>query len=216
MKSAIVDAGISVEGDSETLPARFSFKNSGTSPLQLHKVIPACGCTKIIRYDSLVMPGKSGTIDAEMNLKNFAPGPLSKVITIFSNADNDSILRVAIKATVRSIIEISEPYITINGSDSARKSFYILSKKDDIAIVGVSFKKDAYGNSKNPVAWQEDVPIVVNYQWMPVDTIRDDGYKVYRLTLLLPRLKESMLGFFLILTNHPKKPEIFLRGTMLK
>lgn len=215
MKSLIVDAGTSVEGLNEILPARFSFKNNGTSPLQLQRIIPACGCTKITAYDSLVMPGKSGSISAEMNLKDFSAGMHSKVITVFSNADNDSILRIAVKATVRSIIEISVPYVTINRADSAWKSFFVLSKKDDLTIEGVSFKKDPYGNSKNPSAWQEDVPLIVKYRWALVDSIRSDGYKVFQLTLFMPHIAESLLGFFKIETNHPKKPELFLRGTML-
>ncbi|HEX2956950.1 MAG TPA: hypothetical protein VHO70_08955, partial [Chitinispirillaceae bacterium] len=33
LKSLIVDAGTTVEGTSETLKFRFTFKNSGTSPL---------------------------------------------------------------------------------------------------------------------------------------------------------------------------------------
>lgn len=215
MKSSIVDAGTSVEGFNEILPARFSFKNNGTSPLEIHRIIPACGCTKITSYDSLVMPGKSGSINTEMNLKDFSAGQHSKVITVFSNADNDTILRIAVKATVRSIIELSVPYVTINRADSAWKSFFVLSKKEDITIEGVSFKKDPYGNLKNPSAWQEDVPLIVKYRWAPVDSIRSDGYKVFQLTLFMPRINESLLGFFRIETSHPKKPEIFLRGTML-
>ncbi|MBN1604255.1 MAG: DUF1573 domain-containing protein [Chitinispirillaceae bacterium] len=215
MKSLIVDAGTSVEDVNELLPARFSFKNNGTSPLQIQRIIPACGCTKITAYDSLVMPGKSGSISVEMNLKDFSAGLHSKVITVFSNADNDSILRIAVKATVRSIIEIAVPYVTINRADSAWKSFFVFSKKNDINIEGVSFKKDPYGNSKNPSAWQEDVPLIVKYRWVSVDSIRSDGYKVFQLTLFMPHITESLLGFFRIETNHPEKPEIYLRGTML-
>jgi hypothetical protein len=216
MQSSIVDAGTSVEGVNEKVSASFSYKNTGTSVLQVRKVIPACGCTKIISYDSLVMPGKSGKIDAEMNLKDFPAGPLAKVITVISNDENDSILRLAIKATVRLSVEISEPYITMNANDSARKSICILSKRDDMNIVNILFRKDADRKEKDPNGWQADAPININYKWISLDSVRNDGYKVYKLTLFLPHISESMLGYFRIQTNHPKKPEIFMRGTLLK
>lgn len=216
MQSAIVDAGTSVEGINETLNFRFSFKNSGTSPLHIHKVIPSCGCTKILKYDSLVMQGKSGSIECDLNLKNFAPGPMSKVVTVFSNAENDSILRVAVKATVRSVIEIREPYITINERDSARKSFEVLSRNDSLRITGVTFRRDPNGSASGQSVWQNDIPVAVNFRWVRADTIRSDNYKVYKLTLMMPSISESMLGKFRIQTSHVNKPELFLRGTLLK
>ncbi len=216
MQSSIVDAGTSVEGINETLKFRFSFKNSGSSPLHIYKIIPSCGCTKILKYDSLVMQGTSGIIEGDLNLRNFAPGPHSKVINIFSNAENDSILRIAVKATVRSIIEIREPYITINERDSSRKSFEVLSRNDSLKITSVTFKRDPNGSAGGLSAWQSDIPVTISFRWMSVDTLRSDNYKVYRLTLMMPSISESMLGKFRIQTNHVDKPELFLRGTLLK
>jgi hypothetical protein len=216
MRSSIVDAGTSIEGVNETVSASFSFKNSGNSALLVSKIIPACGCTKIISYDSLVLPGKSGKINAEMNLKDFPAGPVAKIITVISNAAKDSVLRLGVKATVRLSVEVSEPYISLNAGDSARKSFHIFSQKDDMDIVNVLFKRDADRKERDPNGWQADAPMNINYKWMSVDSVRNDGYKVYRLTLFLPHINGSMLGMFRIQTNHPKKPEIFMRGTLLK
>jgi hypothetical protein len=217
VQSPIIEVGTSVEGVNETLPFHFNFKNSGTSPLQVYKLVPSCGCTKINRFDSLVMQGKSGTIGGQLNLKDyFIPGPLSKVITVFSNADNDSILRLTVKATVRSLIEIREPYISINERDSARKSFEVLSRVDSLQILEVTFLRDPEGSAGGQSVWQSDIPVPISFRWMKVSSIRKDTYNAYLLTLIMPTVHESMLGKFRIRTNHPIKSKLFIRGTLLK
>lgn len=216
VQSPIVEAGTSMEGVDEALNFHFSFKNSGTSPLHIIKIVPSCGCTKITRYDTLVMQGKSGTIHGEINLKIFAPGPVSKIVNVFSNAENDSILRLGVKATVRSIVEIREPYVTINERDSARKSFEVLSLRDSLKITGVTFKRDPDGSASGQSVWQSDIPVPISFRWVDVNTKRKDSYKTYLLTLIMPAISESMLGKFHIQTSCPEKPELIVRGTLLK
>lgn len=217
IKSPTVEAGTSVEGVKEILPFHFSFRNSGTSPLHVYRIVPSCGCTKINKYDSLVMQGKSGSIDGQLNLKDYAiSGPITKIITVYSDAGNDSILRLAVKATVRSIIEIREPYISINERDSARKSFEVLSRSDSLKISAVTFRRDPDGSASGQSVWKSDIPVPISFRWIRVDTVRSDTYKVYRLTLIMPSISESMLGEFRIQTSRVDKPELYLHGTLLK
>lgn len=215
LKEKVVDAGTAVEGQNTSVKASYILKNSGTSDLHLKKVIPACGCTKITYYDSLIAPGKSGKIDAAMNLKGFGGGTVAKMITVVSNAGNEPIVRLIIKATVQEIITVSEPYVSLNANHPAPLNFYLSSKKNDLKITDVHFLVDQDQQKTSP-DWQSDMPVIIPYKWSPIDSIGSNGYHFYKLGLFMPEIDRSMLGIFTLRTNHPDKPEILMRGTLLK
>jgi hypothetical protein len=211
----MVDAGKAVEGKNAVVEARFIMKNTGSSDLQLEKVVPACGCTKLTYYDSLVKPGTTGRIDVVMNLKGFRSGPVAKKITVVSNAENEPIARLIIRAIVQEIITVSEPYISLNANHPSPVSIYLSSKKGNLEITDVFFLVEQDPRETSP-HWQSGVPVIIPYTWSPIDSTGSDGYRFYKLDLVMPAIERSMLGMFTLKTNHPDKPEIFMRGTLLK
>lgn len=209
----VVNAGDAMEGQQEKLQAVFTIKNTGDSALVLEKVIPACGCTKV-RYDTLIRPGATGKIHAELTISGFGGGPLAKGITVASNAVNESVTHLGVKAYIRPFVDISEPYITINSNFSDKKSICLSSRKKDLSVSGVFFAIEA--DREHASTWQSTVPLSIKHVWQPLDSTRTDGYRVYRLDLFMPVIDRSLLGEFLIRTNHPDRPEIYLTGTLLK
>lgn len=64
---------------------RFTFRNTGSAPLQLENVKPACGCTATEYTREAILPGGSGFVETSMEAKN--PGVFDKTVTVTANTD---------------------------------------------------------------------------------------------------------------------------------
>ncbi|MCG8532738.1 MAG: DUF1573 domain-containing protein, partial [Desulfovibrionales bacterium] len=85
----------------------FWFKNTGTGPLELLKVKPACGCTKASEHDRIVQPGERGKIPIKMATDKFN-GPVSKTVTVHTNApDAGSKITLRIKGDVWQVVSVT-------------------------------------------------------------------------------------------------------------
>ena len=67
-----------------------TFTNIGKKPLFLDDVISSCDCTKVEWTKEPVMPGQKGTLKATYTAET--EGPISKRITIYSNAETDKVV----------------------------------------------------------------------------------------------------------------------------
>ncbi|SEP64922.1 DUF1573 domain-containing protein [Flavobacterium urocaniciphilum] len=77
----------------------FEFKNTGDAPLIIKDVKSSCGCTVPTKPKDPILPGKTGIIEVQYNMN---PGPISKTITVESNAVNkeNGMVALRIKGTV--------------------------------------------------------------------------------------------------------------------
>lgn len=77
----------------------FEFTNTGNAPLIITDVKSTCGCTVPSKPTAPIMPGKSEKITVKYNMN---PGPISKTITVQSNAVNapDGMTPLRIKGNV--------------------------------------------------------------------------------------------------------------------
>ncbi len=78
---------------------KFTFTNTGKSPLILTNVTSSCGCTTPIWPKEPIKPGGKGEIEVGYNTN--IVGPFSKTITVFSNGKTSPIL-LRIKGEVKS------------------------------------------------------------------------------------------------------------------
>jgi hypothetical protein len=204
--------GSVVEGKTEKLKAQFIVKNSGDAVLKIN-ARPGCGCT-VVKYDSVIAPGKTSIIESEVNIKGYHSGPITKAITVTSNDTAKSSIRLEIQATVQGIIDVSEQYINFNGThpDSAY-NVKLSSKKNDLAVTEVAFKMNSQG--KGP-EWQNNLPVPIRFKWVAAVKANDDGYRTNSLELFPPVLDKSANGEIVIKTNHPEKPEITIQGNFSK
>lgn len=76
----------------------FEFKNTGNAPLIISKATGSCGCTVPSWPKEPIAPGAKGTITVKYDTKR--PGPISKSVTITSNATNEPSKVIRIKGTV--------------------------------------------------------------------------------------------------------------------
>lgn len=77
----------------------FVFKNTGDAPLIIKEVKSSCGCTVPEWPKTPIEPGKTEKIVVKYNMN---PGPISKTITVVSNAKNkpNGIIPLRIKGSV--------------------------------------------------------------------------------------------------------------------
>lgn len=78
----------------------FVFKNKGTQPVIISNAIGSCGCTTAEWTHEPILPGKKGKIHVMYNTVQ-RPGPISKQVTVMSNASEPTIV-LQIKGNVKS------------------------------------------------------------------------------------------------------------------
>jgi len=93
------DFGTVIEEDGP-VAHEFVFTNNGSTPIQILKVQPSCGCTTPGWSKEPIMPGKTGSIKAQYDPKG-RPGYFSKSLTVTTDAGNQPIV-LHIKGTVTS------------------------------------------------------------------------------------------------------------------
>lgn len=198
------DCGTVIEGKKEKIAAVFEIKNTGNIDLKLESVRPSCGCT-VVEYDTIIAPGKTGKIKPEVNLRGFS-GKINKSVTVMSNADNNPTLRLNITAEIQPIIDISERYLMISALKDI-KNIYFSSLKKNLEILDVSFK----AHDNNDTKLQKTIQLPIKYEWIKTDSIRNDGFAVFMLSLKNPFVDEPLNGDFILKTNHPDKSELSIR-----
>lgn len=203
------DCGIVIEGKTEKLNAVFKVTNTGDATLNLINVRPGCGCT-IVKYDSVVAPGKSVNIESQVNIQGYRPGPIAKYVTVTSNAVNEGTVRLEIKAVIKALVSTSETYLELTAPDTTTpKAVTLYSVMKDLKVFSVTFKPS---NMDGAAAWERNLPLLIRYTFAPVDSLTSDSTRVFRLQLFSPASIKEVGGTFLIATNHPDKKEISLPG----
>lgn len=108
---AFAQEGAKIEFESETINygevvkgvddgvREFKFTNTGDAPLIIKNVKSSCGCTVPTKPEEPILPGKSDKIVVKYNMN---PGPISKTITVETNAVNkpNGVIPLRIKGTV--------------------------------------------------------------------------------------------------------------------
>jgi len=85
----------------------FEFKNTGNAPLIISKATGSCGCTVPSWPKEPIAPGAKGEITVKYYTKR--PGPITKSVTITSNAANEPSKVIRIKGTVGNAPEGTTP-----------------------------------------------------------------------------------------------------------
>jgi len=88
------DFGTVTEGS--TVELSFKFFNSGTAPLLIKNVKPACGCTLADYPKEPIMPGKFGVIKANFNSAGFKGQNVHKSMTVTTNVPDNGADKVVV------------------------------------------------------------------------------------------------------------------------
>jgi hypothetical protein len=145
-----------------------------------------------------------------MNTRGFRGGPVAKWIAVSSNAQNEPTVRLTIKAEYQARIDVFKKYLCFNESRNNKDTLCLATKKTDFKILGAEF------HFSDNADWQAMAPVAIGVTAISRDSTHGDGYIIYCFELVSPLVKRSQEGDAAIATNHPGKPEITLRATLLK
>lgn len=202
------DCGIVWEGKTDKIKAVFTVKNTGDSILKIESVRPGCGCT-VVKFDSIIQPGGSAKIESEVNIKGHKAGPVSKGITVTSNAVNEKTVRLTINVTIKAIIGSSEGYIELSNDTTKVKKINLTSRKKDLRVSSVTFVSD---EKEGAAPWEPNLQIPIKYKYTSTDSMDSDSNYVFFIELSPVSLKKPTIGEFVFKTNHKDMPELKIRG----
>ncbi|WP_296146771.1 DUF1573 domain-containing protein [uncultured Flavobacterium sp.] len=115
-KAETIDYGTVSKGDDSGLRV-FEFTNTGDAELVINDVKSSCGCTVPSKPTEPILPGKTGKIEVQYNMN---PGPISKTITVTSNATNKQegiiLLRISGNVVVKEEVNPLEKKKTLPNS----------------------------------------------------------------------------------------------------
>ena len=97
---------------SEVVSHTFELKNSGTSDLVIKAVRPACGCTTAQLDKSVIPPGESSKLGAQLSLAGRS-GEIQKPILIESNDPANPALQLTFKGVVGADFEFVPSILTL-------------------------------------------------------------------------------------------------------
>jgi len=90
--------------DANDYTTTFSFTNTGSGTLVISEVKSTCGCTVPTLAKTVYAPGESATISVTFDPSGKS-GLLNKSISVISNAQPQSVTKLAIRADVRPLID---------------------------------------------------------------------------------------------------------------
>jgi len=209
---ADVDLGAIMKKEMKDVNHTYILKNTGDAPLNIQRVKPSCGCTAV-EYDSIINPGKTGSVKIFIKKSDIGDGVFSKTVRVYSNAENDSILKLGIGGRVLPPVEFSKRFLrveTVTGQ-SASVEVDVSTKHAGFTIKQVTFiDRDARD------AGQEPKEIPIPFQLTNSKKVDEFGYSTYLLKLTTSINTTTLLnGVFMIKTNHPEEPSIEIRGMIL-
>lgn len=132
----------------------FHIKNSGDSPLTIHKVNASCGCTAAHASSPVIQPGKTGEIKVTFDSANFT-GKVTKNVVIDTNDPKTPEFTLALTGTINEEIHITPRQLnlgqikagsgtttTITLTNKSNRPLRILSAKAQITQITAEVKKN--------------------------------------------------------------------------
>ena len=105
--------------------------------------------------------------------------------------------------------------VTPDKNGDIKQELTLSTQKADLIVTDVRFVENSKGGNPG-TNWKEDLPMVFTSKLTKTDKKTDDGYVTYKLDISLNLAEnEPIYGQFTIVTNHPKKRELTIPGTIL-
>lgn len=99
--------------DTTSIEHRFTFKNTGATPLKIERLAATCGCTSTIvgssgtgAYPTLA-PGEETTINVTVNLLPLRPGAQHKSVSVYAEGNAQPVARYEIQGTLLPTVAFS-------------------------------------------------------------------------------------------------------------
>ena len=122
--------------DTESVPVKFEFKNTGSEDLEIQLIKPSCGCTVPDMEQTVYKPGESGTMVVTFDPSG-KKGALSRQITIYTNSETKPVHTINLHSFVKPVI-LTEPRILAfdltRKGHSATKEFKIFGRFEGFKV----------------------------------------------------------------------------------
>jgi hypothetical protein len=141
-------------------------------------------------------------------------GTVTKSLTVTSNDPKNPSYRLSTKFTIQPIIEAIPSNISLSDCASRRckAEITLKTKKNDLEVKAVKFK---FSKPANTAQWQQEVPLYVDYEISKGKPDSTQTYTLYTLSLSSDKMESGATsGTFVIDTNHPKKKELEVGGSI--
>jgi hypothetical protein len=114
--------------------------NTGSEMLHIANVQPSCHCTTAGNWTHDIAPGQSGEIAVQFDSTGFGSGgPVTKSITVYSNAKNEPRTTLLLKGTVWKPIDVSPTTAIVSiapdASDAVSTTVRIVNQTDNPVTV---------------------------------------------------------------------------------
>jgi hypothetical protein len=171
----------------------------------------------VVGYDSIILPGRVGSVTESVNLGNYHAGSYSKSATIMSNAKNAPSLSITMKWVIKSHISVAPSYLSFakdkNGAFQLEVS--LTADKKDLKLFSVAFKpreeKPAEGK---PDTWKEELPAQITFTLLK-DSVMAANLHEFKYKITATNISSQRKdGEFLFKTNHPEAPEVKVMGVI--
>jgi hypothetical protein len=167
----------------------------------------------VVGYDSIIPPGREGTIRPKIDLKGIHGAEFSKGITVVSNATNEPKLQLTLRGRVKALIALSTTNVDLKNRAPESVDITLTTEKPDLQVNKVYMKVP--GNASGGPSWQSDLPLYLDYELVKSKQKDPEGNTVYTLKLWSKlELTEPRNGEITIETNYAEKPELTLRGNV--
>lgn len=93
-----------------TVEATFDVKNDGVAPLEIQRLLPACGCTIVEADKKTLQPGEATQFHAKFDTRGFF-GEKSKSIRVYSNDPKSASMLLTLKGEIEREFTVTPPKV---------------------------------------------------------------------------------------------------------
>ena len=96
----------------------------------------------MVGFDSIIPPGREGSITEKVRLTNYRSGSYSKAATVTSNAKRTPNLTITMRWVIKAYVAVLPTFLEIAGNKDGvfQADVTLSSEKADLKLLGVSFK----------------------------------------------------------------------------
>jgi hypothetical protein len=167
----------------------------------------------VVGFDSIIPPGRVGTVTEEVNVSNMHGSSFTKSATITSNAKNSPTMQISMKGVIKEAVSVSPEYVQINKDKNGKfeTTITLTSEKADLKIEEVTFKESPQPTDKLP-AWQKDLPLPVTFSVIK-DSLAQKTDHVFTVKISVGFSGSgNKSGEFIFKTDHPDAQEVKAQG----
>jgi hypothetical protein len=126
--------------DLETVDVEFTFRNTGSEPLEIRYIKPSCGCTVPELEKTVYEPGERASMRVTLDPKG-KNGSLSRLITVYTNSKIKPVHRIFVEANVKPVV-ITEPrfvtFTSVDKGEAATQTLEVLGRFPEFKVTRVT------------------------------------------------------------------------------